>query len=127
MSRIEEMKELLAENKIPKMTKWVDEWETDDYPSGRHRVKATWEVEHRGTKSRVARKTQNPKTGAMSKPKRTTYGMRTKIGIGTDDRAYVVQYTSYGQIVVTPGTMKYPTYVDDKDPMYAELKKAIGA
>jgi hypothetical protein len=124
---IEDLKSPLAESKIPRMTKFVDTWETDDYPSGRHRVKAIWTVERKGGKARVARITHHPKTGRPSKPKRTTYGSHAKIGIGADGRAYIVQFSEYGQIIVTPGTMKYPTYLHDKDPGYEELRTAIGA
>ena len=126
MSRIEEMEALLVESKIPKMVSFMDRYETEDYPSGRHRVKAVWEVEHRGKKSRVARTTWNPKTGRPSKPKRTTYGFNTKIALGKDGRTYVVQYTMYDQIVVTAGTLKTTEYLHRGEDGYDELKLAIG-
>lgn len=97
----------MLESKVPRITKLVDRYETDDYPSGRHRVKAVWEVERKGKKSRVARVTHNPKTGLPAKPKRTTYGLLTKIGIGADGRTYIVQWNEYGFIGMTKGDMKF--------------------
>lgn len=116
----------LTESGVPTFTKFVDEWETDDYPSGRHRVKAKWVVQKKGKKSRAARVTHHPKTGKPSKPKATTYALITKLGVGSDDRIYIVQFTEYGQVVITPGTMKYPTYLHPKDAGYDELAKKLG-
>ena len=117
----------LTEEAVPQFRQFVDTHETDDYPSGRHRVKAVWTVEKKGKKSRISRVTYHPKTGRPSKPKSTTYSLFSKIGIGVDGRAYMIQYTEYGQLVVWPGTMKTTTYLYPKDPQYAELKKAVGA
>jgi len=117
----------LTEESVPQFTQFVDDHETDDYPSGRHRVKAMWKVETKGKKSRVSRVTHHPKTGRPSKPKSTTYALRTKIGLGADGRAYVIQLTEYGQIVVWAGTMKTNTYIKETDPKYDELMKALGA
>ncbi len=103
---VEEGKEI-TESAVPKITKLVDTYETDDYPSGRHRVKATWTVEYKGKKSRVARVTINPKTGLPAKPKRSTYAILTRIGLGADGRTYIVQWSEYGMVSFMRGDMKH--------------------
>ena len=68
--------------------------ETDDYPSGRHRVQAKWYTEHKSGKGvRLCRETVNPRTGQWAKPKKGTYEMGTRIVFGrlSDGRVAVVR------------------------------------
>lgn len=123
---VEEGKELLEGKTVPKITKWVDEYETDDYPYGRERTKATFTVEKTGKKQRVSRVTVNPKTGRPNKPKKTTYGIVAKLGIGADGRTYVGIYNEYGAINIWSGDMKRTqAHVVYEDPEFEGLFRGI--
>ncbi|MHC4372167.1 MAG: hypothetical protein ACYSW8_31570 [Planctomycetota bacterium] len=91
----------------------------EDWPSGKRRVTATFDVEQDPKKGdRVARAT----TG---KPKKTTYHKKMRIVDGDDGRVYLLGFTSCAQIVVWPGTMKYPEYFYDGDEGFAEYFKLL--
>lgn len=109
---------------IPSISKWVDEWETDDYPYGRFRTSARWYIEGKKGKMRVCRVMVNPKNGRPNKPKKTTYASAAKIGIA-NDRCYLVLGRP-GQIAVYDGTMQYLTTFFTKDSEYRQYAKALG-
>lgn len=109
---------------IPSISKWVDEWDTDDYPYGRLRTSARWYVEGSKGKKRIGRVTVNPKTGRPNKPKKTTYAAAAKIGIA-GDRCYLFLGRP-GQIGVYDGTMKYLMTFFTKDSEYRKYAKALG-
>jgi hypothetical protein len=122
---VEEGRELTEEATPPKITKFVDTYETDDYPSGRHRVKAIWTVEKKGKKSRVARVTHHPKTGYPAKPKKSTYGLLTKIGLGADGRTYIVKWTG-AHLSFLKGDMKFTAgSIHSRDPEFIPMMKRL--
>jgi hypothetical protein len=123
---VEEGKELTESTGFPKITKFVDDYETDDYPSGRSRVKATWTVERKGKKARVSRVTINPRTGQPAKPKKSTYGLLTKIGLGADGRTYIIYWTEYGHLGATKGDMKYDAgSLHTSDPQWLPMMQRL--
>lgn len=125
---IEQLDQLIAleiledsSGRPPDIGELADTWETDDYPSGRHRVKAKWYVEVKGKKSRVARQTESTRSpGVWMSPKKTTYGYNSKIGVGRDGKTYIVQATESGGLEVRDGTMGtvgyYKPKSSDHDP-----------
>lgn len=106
--------------------KFVDEYETDDYPYGRFRTTAKWWVEGSRGRQRVVRTTINPKTGRVNAPKKTTYGVSAVIGLG-GGRAYPIVAARPGQITIWSGDMKYSveTLFED-DPDYRKVADALG-
>lgn len=104
--------------------KWVDEWETDDYPYGKLRTKATWKVEGRAGKQRVSRITVDPKTSRVNAPKATVYGTSAKIGI-VGNRAWIV-VGNPEQLAVYDGTMQYGTTLFQKDAHYQVYADGLG-
>lgn len=92
--------------------RWVDEWETDDYPSGRRRVRARWYVKDvRGGRKTVARQTETG-GGRWSKPKVLTSGTHAKIGVSEEeDRAYLFIFDVHsGSLTVYSGNMQSRYY-----------------
>ncbi len=92
----------------------------EDWPFGSKRVTATFECETNKRGTRVNRVT----TG---KPKRTTYFAKAVIVDGDDGKTYILSATGHGQIVLTPGTLKYPTYFYEKDAEWDEYKPLLAA
>jgi hypothetical protein len=86
---------------------------TTDWPYGRKRTTATFNVEQKTAKNgdkteRVARVTINPTTGRANAPKRTTYDLRALIVTGADDgRTYILGMGQYGGISVTQSDMQH--------------------
>lgn len=71
----------------------------ENWPSGRNRVTATFDVETGKQGERVSRVT----TG---KPKRTTYCKRMAIVDGDDGKTYLIGETNgFGQMILMPATM----------------------
>lgn len=110
---------------MPHISKWVDEWSVDDYPYGRFRTKASWYVVKKGNKETVGRVTVDPKNGRTNTPKLLTYGSKAKIGIGSDDRVYILVGAA-GQIGTYGGDLSSLGSVFTDDPQYAEFAKALG-
>lgn len=81
----------------------------EDWPSGSHRVRATFKVEQHPTRGeRATRTTINPKTGKPSALKALTYARRMRIVDGDDGKTYIVADNgNYGFITVTHGHMKF--------------------
>ena len=123
-SLVESLGAFVEGKQIPKISKWVDEWKTDDYPYGRFRTEAKWTVEKKGNQMRIARVTVNPKTGRQNKPKLTKYGDVAKIGV-SGDRAYMV-IGGPGQIGVYDGAFNYIGSVFGDNPDYKMLAKGLG-
>lgn len=94
------------------------EAEINDWPHGKQRVVALFNVESNNRGERVARIT----TG---KPKFTTYHTRMLIVDGDDGRTYFIGSTEYDQMVLIPGTMKGTKYFYPEDPEYAQIKQLL--
>lgn len=111
---------------IPRITRFVDRLVIDDYPYGRERTQATFEVDGSPGKQRVCRQTIDPKSGRRNKPKCTTFGVAAKIGVGSDGRTYPVVGRP-GQIQVWSWDMKHTLgSVFSKDSAYNDLAEALG-
>ena len=112
---------------IPAFKEFVKEYETDDYPYGSQRTKATFKVEGGANKQRVSRVTIDPVRNRPNSPKATTYGPAATIGIGAHDgHAYPIVGRP-GQIAVWSGDMKHTLgSVFPKDAQYNELAQALG-
>jgi hypothetical protein len=92
----------------------------EDWPIGRKRCTATFQVEDGGKKGqRVARTT----TG---KPKRTTYYQKVMIVDGDDGRTYIIARTEHNQAVVIPGTLKTTEYFYEGSPEYDMIRALLG-
>jgi len=110
---------------IPNFNRFVDEYETDDYPYGKFRTTATFYIEGSKGKQRVVRVTINPKNGKPNKPKKTTYGYAAKLGIA-GDKVYPI-IGGPGQIMIMSGDMKHSEgYVHSGDNEYRKLADALG-
>ena len=79
----------------PRMSASIDNW-----PSGKHRVMAIFEIERSKRGERAVRTT----TGA---PKKLTYAAKARIVDGSDGRTYIAELSMYGHISVMRGDMKY--------------------
>jgi len=115
----------LVKSSIPNFSRFVDEYEVDDYPYGRERTKAVYKVERKGNKARVCRMTLDPKSGRWNKPKCTTFGPAATIGIAPNGHAYPIVGRP-GQIAVWSGDMKHTegaVFADDSQ--YNDLAKAL--
>lgn len=95
----------------PRMSAVIPEW-----PSGRHRVTARFEIE------------QNPKRGERAvrttdgAPKKLTYAKMARIVDGDDGRTYIAEFTSYGFISIMRGDMKlHHETIHQNDPRYGEV------
>jgi len=107
MNNFEKALNMLTEETVPKFKGYALEHTSNDYPFGRLRTTATWKVENRGSKYRISRTTVDPKTGRISKPKSTVYGIRAKIGIAQDGKAYPIILHSPTQMSIMSGNMKH--------------------
>jgi hypothetical protein len=95
----------------PRMTATIQDW-----PSGRHRVTAHFEIE------------QSPKRGERAvrftdgAPKKLTFAKIARIVDGSDGRTYIAEYTMYGHISIMRGDMKFQQEtIHPTDPRYAEV------
>lgn len=92
-----------------------------DWPSGGHRVTATFTIEvdpKRG--ERAVRVT----TGA---PKKLTFARKMRIVDGDDGRTYIVALSGYGHVTIFKGDMKYHhESVFEREPRYADLLALVG-
>lgn len=89
-----------------------------DWPSGHHRVTATFEIEQTPRGERAVRTTD----GA---PKKLTFAKMARIVDGSDGRTYVATYSFYGHITIKKGDMKFDHETifenDARYPMALEL------
>jgi hypothetical protein len=95
----------------PRMSAIIPEW-----PSGRHRVTARFEIE------------QDPKRGERAvrttdgAPKKLTYAKMARIVDGDDGRTYIAEFTMYGFINIMRGDMKFnEETIHQNDPRYPEV------
>ena len=73
----------------------------NDWPSGRNRVTATFEVETTAKGQRAVRTT----TG---KPKKLTYADKVRFADGSDGKLYIITTTiGYNMVVVMKGTIDF--------------------
>lgn len=93
----------------PRMSAVIPDW-----PSGRHRVTARFEIE------------QDPKRGERAvrttdgAPKKLTFAKLVRIVDGSDGRTYIAEYTAYGFVSIMKGDMKYQhETIHDRDPRWA--------
>jgi hypothetical protein len=94
----------------PRMSAIIENW-----PSGKNRVTAIFEIEQNKKGERATRKT----TGAI---KKLTYAVKTRIVDGDDGRTYIAELSMYGNIVIMNGDMKYmKESFNSKDEKYQEL------
>lgn len=110
------------------VSRWVDEYVTDDYPYGRLRTEARWYVETTRAGQRVCRVTVNPKNGRPSKPKCTTYYTACKIGQGSDGYTYLLcgMNTYTQQIYIIGGNMRQQDVFFPKDSGYDAYARILG-
>lgn len=100
----------------PRMSAVIENW-----PSGRHRVTARFEIEQSPRGERAVRTTD----GA---PKKLTYAKMARIVDGSDGRTYIAEYTSTGFISIMRGDMKLQQEsVFPSDPRYAEVLEIFAA
>lgn len=111
---------------VPNFVRFEETYETDDYPYGRERTKATFKVDKRGdNKERIERITIDPKTGRVNKPKYTTFASSAILGISNDNKVYPITGTA-GQISVWNSDMQHQVAsVFTNDPDYEKLAKAL--
>lgn len=94
----------------PRMQAVIENW-----PSGRKRVTARFEIEQDKKGERVVRVTD----GA---PKKLTFAKMARIVDGSDGRTYLAMYTEYGFVSIMRGDMKYQEEtIPQNDPRYAEV------
>lgn len=95
----------------PRMSATIENW-----PSGRHRVTARFEIEQDKKRGERAVRTTD---GA---PKKLTFAKLARIVDGSDGRTYIAEFTAYGHISIMKGDMKYQhETVFEQDPRYGEL------
>lgn len=80
----------------------------ENWPSGKHRVTARFEVEQTKRGERAIRTT----TGA---PKKLTYAVKARIVDGSDGRTYIAELSTYGHVSIMRGDMKYQQETVHKD------------
>jgi hypothetical protein len=102
------MKTLTYSN--PRMEATIENW-----PSGRHRVTARFEIE------------QDPKRGERAiratdgAAKKLTYAKMARIVDGSDGRTYIAEFTMYGFISIMRGDMKFQQEtIFERDQRYPE-------
>ena len=95
----------------PRLSATVEDW-----PSGKHRVTARFEIEAiAGRGERAVRVT----TGA---PKKRTYARKARIVDGDDGRTYIAELCSYGFVTIIQGNMQFQQEVIHQDnPRFAEV------
>lgn len=89
----------------------------DNWPNGKHRVQAVFEIErHPGGAERAIRTT----TGA---PKKLTYADQMRIVDGDDGRTYIAALSKFGDMItIWRGDMKFNhEVVHGTNPRYAEI------
>jgi len=93
----------------PRMSAVIPDW-----PSGRHRVTARFEIE------------QDPKRGERATritdgaTKKLTYAKLARIVDGSDGRTYIAELSFYGFVSIMQGNMKFQQEaIFDKDPRFA--------
>lgn len=103
--------------------------EVGDWPSGRHRTVAAFDIETDGRGyERVRRRTKHPIRGTWSKHKSLTYGRKACIVDGDDDRIYaLVLAKEFAQITIVAGTMVHLECVHQsaEPDRFAELMALI--
>jgi hypothetical protein len=98
-----------------------------DWPSGRHRTTAMFEVEkHAARGERLVRTTLHPKTGRPGNPKKLTYARRVRLVDGSDGRTYILERTSSYIQLRNSNLYSYGDPVFPEDPGYAELAALLG-
>jgi hypothetical protein len=97
----------------------------EDWPSGRHRVTASFQVEAKDRKGERVVRTTTDSIGRVSKPKRTTYHLKIRLVDGDDGRVYVLGITEYGQVVLIPGTLKTAKYFYPEDEEYGAYRALL--
>ena len=90
----------------------------EDWPSGRNRVRCTFEVEATNRGQRVKRTT----TG---KPKTTTYNLRMAICDGDDGRIFLIGLTECNQRITLKGTEYYYTGNEDHQAMIEQIDRLL--
>ena len=94
----------------------------DNWPYGKLRTTATFEIEQTKRGERAVRTTVNPKTGRINKPKKTTYATKTRIVDGSDDRTYIAELTMYGTIYIRMSDLVHEEETaHSDDERYTEL------
>ena len=92
-----------------------------DWPYGKFRTTATFEIESTKRGERAVRTTINPKNGRVNKPKKTTYSLKTRIVDGPDNRTYIARLTEFGFISFTQSDLQHDAgNIHPKDEHYAE-------
>lgn len=95
----------------PRMSATIENW-----PSGKKRVTAVFQVEQHPKQGERAVRTT---TGA---PKKLTYAYKVRLVDGSDGRIYIISYVSmYEFIQVTDGTLHTYETIWPKDPQYSEV------
>ena len=79
-----------------------------DWPNGRHRTTATFEIEQHPTRGeRGTRVTLDPRTGKPGAPKVLTYAKKVRIVNGSDGKTYLAQLRHDGFVVIRGGDMRF--------------------
>jgi hypothetical protein len=88
----------------------------ENWPSGKHRVTATFAIEADPKRGERAVRTT---TGA---PKKLTFARKARIVDGDDGRTYIAELTIFAHITIMRGDMKFHhETIFASDPRYAEL------
>jgi hypothetical protein len=91
--------------------------EIENWPSGLHRVTATFHIEQTPRGERAVRVT----TG---KPVKITFARRMRIVDGDDGRTYIARDHGHGMVSIFRGDMKYEhETAHEPNPRYADLMK----
>lgn len=102
--------------------------EFHDWPSGRERVRCTFEIEKNSRGERVKRTTFKAHNGQPCTPKLTTYARRVRIFDGDDGKTYLLHLTMYGHISVHMSDMLHTREaIFESDPRYASLFEQLMA
>lgn len=102
----------------PRMSAVIDNW-----PIGRNKCTATFQIEDGGQKGQRAVRT------TVGKPKKLTYATKARIVDGDDGRTYIVELAYHGGITVMKGTMDHmaePEPIWPKDDRYPEMLALFG-
>jgi hypothetical protein len=103
----------------------------EDWPIGRQRCRARFEVEQKhGKGERVARYTENKARTGWNRPKRTTYADRFVIVDGDDGRTYLLaDNRTYHAVTVWLGDMQHTSetvYACEDGARWRDLITLIG-
>jgi len=110
---------------------WTDKYETDDYPSGRHRVGARWFVEYGGENKgfRICRETEaSAGSGRWIGRKCTNYGVAAAIRVDPEapyaaTLCLIPEHLEW--VYLYGGNMKQQRTLRADEPEYAEYQRAI--